>query len=240
MTNACTLLRQQALCLTLSIAACAAQSTALGTVRGVLPVGSRIEFLPPGSPDRKIAQAGDKGQYSLQLDPARYEITLVLATGKKFSGSAWLGQPGSEIQINAESRTAATGLDASAQAYDLLADWRVLDGTGKAVGAAKLTIEAELNSGRLEKLPAWALVGVGDEEKETEGPLETTPDGRSLFRIREARLRPDRIVALRVSVNARGFPALTKRITPAFEFSASGHFHAIYPDDLTMTLGQKP
>jgi hypothetical protein len=203
------------------------------TVRGVLPAGSQIEFQAPGSTDRKSATAGDKGQYSLQLDPGRYEITWVQPKGKKVTEMAWLS--GLEVQINAENGGGKTNV--SGQEYDLLADWSVTDRAGSGVGPSQLTIEAELTGGRTEKLSVWALNAFGDEEKETEGPLLTTADGRVLFRVRESRLRPDRVTALQVSVKAPpGWFSSERRITPVLEFSASGHLHAIYPDELKLSL----
>lgn len=196
-------------------------------VKGLIPVGSKIEFLATGSPDRHSAQVDAKGSYSLELDPAKYEITVLLQSGKKLTGSAYLKEP--EIEINVEADKA--GLSTSGQAFDLLADWRVVDAAGRSPGTVKVDLEAELNNGKTEKLTVWALSGSGDDEKESEGLVETTPDGRVLFRAREAAFRPDRIVALRVTVGST-----TKRLTPVLEFSAGGHFHAIYPDELTITL----
>jgi hypothetical protein len=203
-------------------------------VRGTLPLGSRLEFRAPGSPDRKSAIAGDKGQYSLPLNPGRYEITWVQSNGKKFSDMVWLSGP--EVHLNAELGAAES--KASGQEYDLLADWRVIGRDGQAAGPSQLTIEAELSNGRTEKLTVWALSSFGDEEKETDGPLQTTPDGRVLFRVRDTRMRPDRVVALRVAVQTPSAEKFTRRVTPLLEFSASGHLHAIYPDDLT--LSSKP
>jgi hypothetical protein len=185
-------------------------------------------------PDRKSATAGDKGQYSLTLDPGRYEITWVQANGQKFSDMVWLSGP--EVRLNAEAGPAHT--NASAQEYDLLADWRVIGRDGQGAGPSSVTIEAELNNGRIEKLTVWALSSLGDEEKETDGPLVTTPDGRILFRVRDTRMRPDRVVALRISARLPGGEEIRRRITPVLEFSAGGHLHAIYPDDLT--LSSKP
>jgi hypothetical protein len=117
----------------------------------------------------------------------------------------------------------------------LLADWHVTARDGQPAGPSQLSIEAELSSGRAEKLTVWALSSFGDEEKETDGPLQTTPDGRVLFRVRDTRLRPDRVLALRVSVQMPSAEKITRRITPILEFSASGHLHAVYPDDLTLS-----
>jgi hypothetical protein len=212
------------------------------TVRGTLPAGSQLEFRAPGSPDRKSATAGEKGQYSLLLDPGRYEIIWVRANGKKFSDTVWLS--GAEVRLNAEAGAESGGglrldggaaTNASAQEYDLLADWRVIGHDGQGAGPSQLTMEAELNNGRTENLTVWALSSLGDDEKETAGPLVTTPDGRILFRVRDNRMRPDRVVALRISVRLPGGETVTRRITPVLEFSASGHLHAIYPDDLTLS-----
>ncbi len=170
------------------------------------------------------------------MDPGRYEITWVQPNGKKTSEMAWLSGP--EVRLNAEG--AGGVANSSGQEYDLLADWRVTGRDGQGVGPSQLRIEAELTGGQTEKLSIWVLSGLGDEEKETAGPLVTTPDGRVLFRVRESRLRPDRVTALRVSVigpnGGSGGDNVSRRITPVLEFSASGHLHAVYPDNLTVSL----
>jgi hypothetical protein len=207
-------------------------------VRGVLPAGSQIEFRAPGSSDRKSAATGDKGEYSVSLDAGRYEITWVQSSGKKFSDTVWLSGP--EVQLNAETASGSGGgSHASGQEYDLLADWRVTDRDGHGTGPSQVMLAAELTSGRIEKLSVWALSSLGDEEKETAAPLLTTPDGRILFRIPDSRLRPDRVVALVVSVKGPGGETVNRRMAPLLEFSASGHLHAVYPDDLAISL-EKP
>jgi hypothetical protein len=183
------------------------------------------------------------------LDAGRYEITLVQSSGKKFSETVWLSGP--EVQLNAETASGsdgesrgalrldgAGGTNASGQEYDLLADWRVTDRDGHGTGPSQVMLEVELTSGRTEKLSVWALSSDGDQEKETAGPLLTSPDGRVLFRVRDSRLRPDQVVALVVSVKGPGGETMSRRIAPVLEFSASGHLHAIYPDDLTLSLGK--
>jgi hypothetical protein len=219
----------------MAIAACGAtaQSKATCTVRGTLPAGSHLEFRAPGSPDRKTATPGDSGQYSLELDPGRYEISWIQANGKKATSMAWISGP--EVPLNVEAGAGA--VNASGQEFDLLGDWRITSRDGKSVGPAQVVLEAELvGASKTEKLSVWMLVGSGDEEKETDGALVTTPDGRILFRVRESRLQPDRVAALRVSVQAPGWEGISRRITPVLEFSANGHLHAIYPDDLTIVL----
>jgi hypothetical protein len=210
---------------------------ALTTVQGVLPVGARLEFLAPGSPDRQIAKVDDKGAYSIALNIAlaagRFEVTLVTASGKR--NTAMVAIPVSGAVINAQpeekSKTVVSG-----QEYDLLADWRVVDKARHGVGPVKVALEAELSNGRTEKLSVWALSGFGDEEKETDGAFDTTPDGRVLFRVRESRFRPDRVVALRVKVEAAGRAPFELRLPPVLEFSSSGHFHAVYPEQYEMIL----
>ncbi len=200
-------------------------------MHGVLPTGARLEFLAQGSPDRLTATTGaGSGKYSIELPPARYEITLVLSDGKRESGFASIANP--ETTINAEPPASGKGpaASASAQEYDLLADWRVLDKTKHGIGSAKVSLEAELTNGRTEKLTTWVLSSLGDEEKETDSAFETTPDGRALFRVRESRFRVDRVMALRVKVEAPGHAPFNLRLTPVLEFSSNGHFHAVYPD----------
>ncbi|GEM_PF-4142192 len=209
---------------------CAAAQATATTVHGTLPSGSRFEFRAPGSPDRKSAAAGDKGAYSLSLDPGRYEVIWVQASGTKLSEMVWIG--GSDVTLNAEDGEGSK--HASAQEFDLLADWRVTSPDGQGA-AAQVTIQAELTNGRTENVTVWVLSAFGDEEKETAPPLATTPDGRVLFRVHDNRLRPDRVVALRVSAQA-GARRIEQRLAPILEFSASGHLHAIYPDSLILKL----
>jgi hypothetical protein len=206
---------------------------ALATVHGIIPAGVRLEFLAPGSPDRQIAKRDDKGAYSLPLTPGRFEVTLVTASGKRNTAMVSIPAAGAEINAQPEEKTKAA---ASGQEYDLLADWRVVDKAKRGVGPVKIALEAELVNGRTEKLSVWALSGQGDEEKETDGWFETTPDGRVLFRVRESHFRPDRVVALHIKLAAAGHAQFDQRLAPVLEFSSSGHFHAIYPETYEMIL----
>ena len=210
---------------------------ALTTVHGALPAGARLEFLAPGSSDRQTAKADDKGAYSMALAAGRFEVTLVAASGKR--STAMVSIPSGGAEINAQPQTEPgekSKSAASGQEYDLLADWRVVDKAKNGAGPAKVALEAELSNGRTEKLNVWALSGLGDEEKETDGGFDTTPDGRVLFRVRESRFRPDRVVALRVKVEVAGHAPLEQRLLPVLEFSSSGHFHAVYPEQYEMIL----
>lgn len=206
---------------------------ALANVHGVLPAGSRLEFLAPGSPDRQSAKSDEKGAYSIALAAGRYEVTLIAASGKRTTAMVSIASSGTEINAQPEEKSKSA---ASGQEYDLLADWRVVDQAKHGVGPVKVALEAELSNGRTEKLSVWALSGNGDEEKETDGAFDTTPDGRVLFRVRESRFRPDRVVALHVKVEAAGHAPLERRLPPVLEFSSSGHFHAIYPEQYEMIL----
>jgi len=210
---------------------------ALATVHGVIPAGTQLEFLAPGSPDRQVARSDARGAYSIALAAGRYEVTLIAVSGKRTTAMVSITATGAEINAQAEEKSKVAP---SAQEYDLLADWRVVeknaDKTKHGVGPVKVALEAELSNGRTEKLSVWALSGNGDEEKETDGAFETTPDGRVLFRVRESRFRPDRVVALHVKVEAPGHAPFEQRLLPVLEFSASGHFHAIYPEQYEMIL----
>jgi hypothetical protein len=227
MSRACTSLIHLALMTHLYVAA---QTPEKCVVRGVLPPSARLEFLAQGSPDRLTAAAGDTGKYSIELPPARYEVTLILSNGKRQTGFASIRNPETTINAEAAPSGKSPAVTASAQEYDLLADWTVTDKAKRGIAAAKVSLDAELTNGRTEKLTVWVLAGLGDEEKETEGAFQTTPDGRAIFRVRESRLRLDRVMALIARVEAPGHAAVTARITPVLEFSSSGHFHAVYPE----------
>jgi hypothetical protein len=210
---------------------------ALAAVHGVLPLGARLDFLAPGSPDRQTAKANEKGVYSIALAAGRFEVTLVTASGKRITAMVSIPSAGAEVNAQAQTELGEKSkATASGQEYDLLADWRVVDKAKRGVGPVRVALEAELSNGRTEKLSVWALSGLGDEEKETNGGFDTTPDGRVLFRVRESRFRPDRVVALRVKVEAAGHAPVEQRLLPVLEFSASGHFHAIYPESYEMIL----
>jgi hypothetical protein len=220
MTIICTLLMQIAL------------ATTKAAVHGTLPAGAKLEFLTPGSPDRLTAQAGEKGAYSIVLVPGRYELTYVTGT-RRVAAMVWIA---GDTEINGLPEAKGKVENASGQEYDLLADWRVVDKNKRGVGPSRVALEAELSNGRSEKLTLWALSGIGDEEKETNAPFETTPDGRVLFRVRESHLRSDRVTAMRVRVEAPGHPPLILRIQPVLEFAETGHFHAVYPEQYEMIL----
>ena len=193
-------------------------------MRGVLPAGTRLEFMALGSPER-LAAEGDResGKYALRLPPARYDI-LLISSSRRTRGTAWLIHPEVELNAAPENRRPAGPAE-----YDLTAEWRVVNEAGQGVGPARVTLEAESARGARERLVAW----VPDEEKEREVPgvLETTPDGRFVFRVRESRLLADNVVALRVSVEMKGYAPATLRITPVLEFSSAGHFFPRYPEE---------
>jgi hypothetical protein len=200
------------------------------TVHGTLPPGAKLEFRAPGSADRIVAEASP---FRLQMPPGRYDLALTYASGRRARGAAWLTLPDTELNVQPE----ATGRAATPE-YDLLADWRVVNEKGEGVGGARVILEAEPGQGAPERLTLWVIVG--EQEKESTA-AETTPDGRFLFRVRESRLIPDRIAALRVTVEAKGFQTAHLRFTPVLEFSPSGHLFAKYPEEgLELKLKRSP
>lgn len=190
------------------------------TVKGTLPKGTRLEFRASGSPDVTVA---DASPYQVVLAPDRYALLLTYPSGRRVRGAVSLAPPDVELNVQPE----ATG-SSRAPEYDLLADWQVIDESGKPVGDARLVLEAEPGKGNPEPVVLW--VTAGEQEKESDA-AETTPDGRCLFRVRESRINPDRIVALRVNVEAKGYRPAHLRYVPVLEFSPSGHLYAKYPEE---------
>ena len=201
----------------------AAEDTAGAPVAGV-----RWEFLLAGSPEKKTAVTGADGSYSLNLPPGAYEVLVYYpGQGKPHSGQAWLGPAGrGEVLINA--RVPKERFEGHLE-YDFLGEWRVVDEAGRGVGPAHVKLEALLRDGSRSSFPVY--VPTADEEKQVEGPVETAPDGRFVFRIREARLIPDRVVALLATAEAPGFLPHSVRIFPAMQFSETGHLYAAFPED---------
>lgn len=193
-------------------------------IHGTLPPGARLEFVAPGSSQRMVASGDAGGAYSVRLPPDRYDIFLIPASGPQARGSAWL--TGKEVELNAAPQDSRAS---SAVEYDLVAEWRVVDDAGKGAGPARVILEAVPARGAPQRLSAW--IPVDEEEKHVEGGLTTDPEGRFVFRVNAARIRPDRTVALVVKVEMEGYPPATVRLTPVLEFSRSGHLFARYPEE---------
>ena len=207
-------------CLLLALTAAAADKV---KVHGKLPPGARLEFMAAGSPERVISESKN-GSYAIELPPGRYDISLIGGPGRRAEGTAWIA--GAEVELNA---APLNPRPTSTAEYDLLAEWRVVDEAGKGLGPSFVRLEAAPARGAPQKLTAW--VPAGDDEKEVEGDLETAPDGRFVFRVRESLIRPDRVVALVVKVEKDGYSPATLRLVPALEFSESGHLFARYPEE---------
>jgi len=209
----------------------AAEDTAGAPVAGV-----RFEFLPAGSPEKKTATTGADGKYSLALSAGAYEILLHLpGRARPHSGMAWLGGR-EEIVVNA--RVAKQRVEEHLE-YDVLGEWRVVDERGRGVGPARVTLEALQRDGRRTRFPVY-LLGA-DEEKETDGQLETAPDGRFVFRIREGHLLLEKVVAVVVAAEMPGFEKNSMRVFPALQFSETGHLFAAYPEEeVEIRLNRKP
>lgn len=201
----------------------AAEDTAGAAVGGV-----RFEFLLFGSPEKKSAVTGPDGKYSIDLPPGRYDIQLTLPGQQRAqSDSAFLGPADrKEIVLNARIPKDKT---AAITEYDTLGEWRVVDQQGRPVGPAKVTFEALQRDGRRATFPVYMLVS--DEEKEINGPMDTDPAGRFLFRIRETHVAPDRVVALIVTAEMPGYVPRSERVYPALQFSETGHLYANYPEE---------
>jgi hypothetical protein len=210
-----------------------AEDTAGAAVGGV-----RLDFLLWGSSEKKTAVTGPDGKYSIELPVGRYEIQLTLPGRQRpQSEFAFLGPADrKEVVLNVRvPKDAAAALTE----YDTLGDWRVVDQQGRRVGPAKVTFEALQRDGRRVTFPVY--VPVLDEEKEVNGPVNTDPAGRFVFRIREAHLAADRVVALIVTAEAPGYLPRSERIFPALQFSETGHLYAAYPEEgVKITLKPRP
>jgi hypothetical protein len=201
----------------------AAEDTAGAAVGGV-----RLDFLLWGSSEKKTAVTGPDGKYSIELPVGRYEIQLTLPGQQRpQSDFAFLG-PADRTQVVLNVRVPKDAAAALTE-YDTLGDWRVVDQQGRRIGPAKVTFEALQRDGRRVTFPVY--VPVLDEEKEVTGPVDTDPAGRFVFRIREAHLAADRVVALIVTAEAPGYLPRSERIFPALQFSETGHLYAAYPEE---------
>ena len=138
---------------------------------------------------------------------------------------AWLGTR-EEITMNVR---VATETFLGALEYDVLSEWRVVDEHGRGIGPARVTLEALLADGRRVRFPVYVFTADG--EKETDGQLETAPDGRFVFRIREFHLRPGKAVALVVAAEMPCFLPQSVRVFPLLQFSETGHLFAAYPEE---------
>jgi hypothetical protein len=195
---------------------------------GVAVGGVRFDFLPWGSPEKKTAVTGPDGKYSIELPVGRYEIQLTLPGRQRpQSEFAFLG-PAERKEVVLNVRIPKDKTEALTE-YDTLGEWCVVDQQGRGIGPAKVTFEALQRDGRRVTFPVY--VPVLDEEKEVTGPVDTDPAGRVVFRIREAHLAADRVVALIVTAEAPGYLPRSERIFPALQFSETGHLYAAYPEE---------
>jgi hypothetical protein len=190
--------------------------------------GVRLDFLLWGSSEKKTAVTGPDGEYSIELPAGRYEIQLTLPGRQRpQSEFAFLG-PADRKEVVLNVRVPKDKTEALAE-YDTLGEWRVVDQQGRGIGPARVTFEALQRDGRRVTFPVY--VPVSDEEKEITGPVDTDPAGRFVFRIREAHLAADRVVALIVTAEAPGYLPRSERIYPALQFSETGHLYAAYPEE---------
>ncbi len=193
---------------------------------GAAVEGVRLEFLRPGSPERKSAVTGPEGKCSLRLPAGTYDILLYLPkrTAPRL-GRAWLGNR-EEITVNVR---VPKGTFLGAADYDVLGEWQVVNEQGRGIGPAKVTLEALLHDGSRARVPVYEFTAEG--EKETGGQLEAAPDGRFVFRIPESHLRPAKAVALVATAEMPGFLPNSVQVVPALQFSETGRLFAAYPEE---------
>ena len=210
-------------------------------VSGAAVAGVRFEFLPSGSPEKKAAVSGSDGSYSITLAAGAYEILLYLpGQPRPHSGMAWLARFGlagrQEMVLNAR---VPKGRFEGHLEYDFLGEWRVVNESGRGIGPARVTLETLLRDGKRARFPVH--VPVAEDEKETNGQFETAPDGRFVFRIREAHLLPQKVAALVLTAEMPGFLPDSVTVFPALQFSETGHLFAAYPEeDIELRLKRKP
>ena len=188
--------------------------------------GVRLEFLRPGSPERKSAVTGPEGNYSLSLPAGTYDILLYLPQETApHRGQAWLGNR-EQITVNVRvpKQTFPEVLE-----YDVVGEWQVENEQGRGIGPAKVVLEALLRDGSRVRVPVYLFTAEG--EKKTSGPLETAPDGRFVFRIPESHLRPENAVALVLTAEMSGFLPTSVRVFPALQFSETGRLFAAFPEE---------
>ena len=202
---------------------------------GVPVEGVRLEFLRPGSPEKKSAVTGPEGTYSLSLPAAMYDILLYLPQeAAPHVGQVWLGnRKAITVNVRVPKKTFLGVVE-----YDVLGEWQVVNERGRGIGPAKVTLEALLRDGSRVRVPVYLFTADG--EIETDGQLETAPDGRFFFRIPESRMRPEKVVALVVTAEMPGFLPNSVQVVPVFQFSETAHLFAAYSEEeVEIRLQQK-
>ena len=172
---------------------------------GAAVEGVRLEFLRPGSPERKSAVTSPEGKYSLSLPAGTYDILLYLPkrTAPRL-GQAWLGNR-EEITVNVR---VPKGTFPGAAEYDVLGEWQVVNERGRGIGPAKVTLEALLRDGSRARVPVYEFTA--------EGEKETGRQRRWLW------WRPPRCPA--------SCP-IRCGVLPALQFSETGRLFAAYPEE---------
>ncbi len=128
--------------------------------------GVRLEFLRPGSPEKKSAVTGPEGNYSLSLPAGAYDILLYLPQETApHRGQAWLGN---REQITVNVRVPKQTFPGVLE-YDVVGEWQVVNEQGRGIGPAKVTLEALLRDGRRVRVPVYLFTADG--EKETDGQM---------------------------------------------------------------------
>ena len=202
---------------------------------GAAVEGVRLEFLRPGSPERKSAVTGPEAKCSLRLPAGTYDILLYLPQEvAPHVGQVWLGnRKAITVNVRVPKQTFLGVVE-----YDVLGEWQVVNERGRGIGPAKVTLEALLRDGRRVRVPVYLFTADG--EIETDGQLETAPDGRFFFRIPESRMRPEKVVALVVTAEMPGFLPNSVQVVPVFQFSETAHLFAAYPEEeVEIRLQQK-
>lgn len=197
--------------------------------------GVKLEFQLRGDPKRQPAATGADGRFAIEILSGMYDILAHMPDPKTppCAGVAWLSQAETtlNVRVNREKPDPVTE-------YDYLGEWRVTDEKGHAVGVANVRFEAQEISGKRTRFPVF--VETDDGEKETDGQTRTDPAGRLPLRISEARLTPDRVVAIIATVELAGFQPRVIHVYPQFQFSDTGHLYAAYPEEFEIRLKRQP
>lgn len=204
-----------------------AEDTDGGPVSGV-----KFEFRLRGEPKSEPMVTGPDGKYEVTVQAGMYEVLVHLPDPKvaPYDGQVWLaGQP--EFVLNAR---VAKQKFAGTLEYDLLGDWRVVNGTNRPIPLARAVFEAQDQHGRRTRFPVYLATIDGDQE--TDGQVQADPAGRIAFRVNEAHILPNRTVALVISVDAPGFHPRSVHVYPAYQFSETGHLYAVYPDEYQIEM----
>jgi hypothetical protein len=196
--------------------------------------GVKLEFMLRGEPKKEPIVTGPDGRYEAAVVPGMYDILAHMPDTKvpPFSGEAWLSQADTTLNVRVPK-----GKTEPIAEYDFLGEWRVVDEKGHGIGPAGIVFEAQERAGERSRFPVF--VETADGEKETDGATNTDPAGRLPLRVAEAHLRPDRVVAMVVTVELNAYQPRVIHLYPELQFSASGHLYPVYPEEFTIQLTKR-